>query len=235
MRGWRSLALHGVAGARRRAGAGGRCAPAARFWVLLRAAQALAVALAALAGRAAARGHEPDDGLFWLYALVPVAVGFVAEQLRIVVGADGPRRRATSPTRRRSARCRRAEQRSVVLAIVRREMGVMALAMRALVLPGAACARHRGRALTRAGCARGYACFFALRSPLRGDLRATQVARRRPSVAAGDGREIGEAAARRLGRRRDDDLFAARRRFLLDDQGAVLAEVSWLAIVQTSR
>ena len=27
--------------------------------------------------------HRPDDGLFWVYALLPVAVSFVAEQLRV--------------------------------------------------------------------------------------------------------------------------------------------------------
>ena len=27
---------------------------------------------------------DPDDGLYWLYALLPVAVGFFAEQLRLV-------------------------------------------------------------------------------------------------------------------------------------------------------
>src|SRR5690242_2388164 len=57
-------------------------APSRVFWVLARAGQAAAVALAAVTGVAAATGFDPDDGLFWLYALLPVAVGFVAEQFR---------------------------------------------------------------------------------------------------------------------------------------------------------
>src|SRR4051812_12444883 len=57
-------------------------APSRAFWVLARAGQAVAVVLAAVAGVAAATGFDPADGLFWLYALLPVAVGFVAEQFR---------------------------------------------------------------------------------------------------------------------------------------------------------
>src|SRR3954465_13188912 len=56
--------------------------PSRGFWVLARSGQAGAVALAAVAGVAAATGFDPADGLFWLYALLPVVVGFVAEQFR---------------------------------------------------------------------------------------------------------------------------------------------------------
>ena len=59
----------------------GRAAPAA--WPLIRAGQACAIAQAIGAGVLAASGLDPDDGLYWLYALLPVAVGFVAEQLRL--------------------------------------------------------------------------------------------------------------------------------------------------------
>src|SRR5437868_3866610 len=52
------------------------------FWATLRAGQAAAVAQAVFAGVAAISGARPDDGLYWLYALLPVAVGFLAEQLR---------------------------------------------------------------------------------------------------------------------------------------------------------
>ena len=92
-----------------------------------RAGQAAAVGLAAVAGVGAATGFAPADALFWLYALLPVAVGFVAEQFR-------PRRRrpssmrATSRTPQAVGRLDEAGQRSVVLAILRRELGVMALA-----------------------------------------------------------------------------------------------------------
>src|SRR3954469_24085925 len=57
-------------------------APSRAFWVLARTGQVAGVALAAVAGVAAGAGFSPADGLFWLYALLPVAVGFVAEQFR---------------------------------------------------------------------------------------------------------------------------------------------------------
>src|SRR4051812_42611685 len=54
------------------------------FWVALRAGQGAAVAQGGFAGVAAVAGSRPEDGLYWLYALLPVAVGFLAEQLRTV-------------------------------------------------------------------------------------------------------------------------------------------------------
>ena len=97
------------------------------FWILLRASQVLAVLLAAFAGIAAALGHHPDDGLFWVYAIVPVAVGFVAEQLR-VISADSVLAARDIPDAQAVGRLSPEEQRSVVVAIVRRETGIMALA-----------------------------------------------------------------------------------------------------------
>ena len=87
-----------------------------------------AVALAALAAAAALSDDGPGDGLFWLYALLPVAVSFVAEQLRLasaqtVLDARGLEDAAAV------GRLDEAAQRSVVLAIVRREIGVMAIAL----------------------------------------------------------------------------------------------------------
>ena len=97
------------------------------FWVLVRAGQAVAVGQAVVAGVLAALGFDPDDGLYWLYALLPVVVGFFAEQLRIVaaeqvldrLGLEGADAVRSLPEDR---------QRSVVVSILRREMGVMALA-----------------------------------------------------------------------------------------------------------
>jgi hypothetical protein len=97
------------------------------FWIALRAAQAAAVGLAAAAGIAAALGHRPDDGLFWVYALTPVAVSFVAEQLRIVSAQTVLDARGLPDAQALGSRSE-AEQRSVVVAILRRETGVMALA-----------------------------------------------------------------------------------------------------------
>src|SRR4051794_14732281 len=51
---------------------------------LLRAGQVAAGCQAAVAGALFAAGFAPADGLYWLYALLPVAIGFVAEQLRLV-------------------------------------------------------------------------------------------------------------------------------------------------------
>ena len=97
------------------------------FWVLLRASQVCAVVLALVAGVAVVLGHRPDDGLFWVYALTPVAVGFFAEQLRAVSAAAVLEARGL-PDAQAVGTLPEDEQRSVVLAILRREMGVMALA-----------------------------------------------------------------------------------------------------------
>lgn len=97
------------------------------FWVVLRMAQAAAVGLAVAGGVAAALGHRPADGLFWVYALVPVGVGVVAEQLRIVSAQTVLDARGLADARALGERPE-AEQRSVVVAILRRETGVMALA-----------------------------------------------------------------------------------------------------------
>jgi hypothetical protein len=97
------------------------------FWALVRAGQVAAVAQAIVAGVLAATGFDPDDGLYWLYALLPVVVGFFAEQLRIVaaeqvlerLGLEGSDAVRELPQER---------QRSVVVSILRREMGVMTVA-----------------------------------------------------------------------------------------------------------
>ena len=72
-------------------------------------------------------GFAPDDGLFWLYALLPLAVGFVAEQLRLAAAQTVLDARGLADAQA-VGRLDEAGQRSVVLAILRREMGVMALA-----------------------------------------------------------------------------------------------------------
>ena len=108
-------------------GAGGRCEPSRAFWVLVRAGQAAAVGLAVVAGIGAVTGFAPADALFWLYALLPLAVGFVAEQLRLAAAQTVLDSRDLEDAQA-VGRLDEAGQRSVVLAIVRREIGVMALA-----------------------------------------------------------------------------------------------------------
>jgi len=76
---------------------------------------------------AAATGRNPAADLFWLYSLLPLAVAFVAEQFRIASAQSVLDTRGLTDAKA-MARLPDAEQRSVVLAIVRREIGVMALA-----------------------------------------------------------------------------------------------------------
>jgi hypothetical protein len=99
-------------------------APDRRFWPVLRLAQAAAVAFALYAGVLALTGEAPEDGLFLLYALLPVAVNVVAEQLRAVSAQTVLDARGLENARALAGRSD-AEQRSVLRAILRREMGVM--------------------------------------------------------------------------------------------------------------
>jgi hypothetical protein len=98
--------------------------PSPAFWLLCRASQALLVVQALVAGVLAALGFDPDDGLYWLYALLPLAVSFVAEQLR-VTAADTVLHDAGLPNAQAVGELDEDRQRSIVLAIVRREIGVM--------------------------------------------------------------------------------------------------------------
>jgi hypothetical protein len=100
--------------------------PGARqFWVLLRVGQGAALVFAGAVGVLAATGRQPSEQLFYLYALLPLAIAFVAEQLRVASaqtildqrGLDGTGAVGALPV---------AEQAELVSAIVRREIGVMA-------------------------------------------------------------------------------------------------------------
>ncbi|HSD78199.1 MAG TPA: hypothetical protein VLA98_12375 [Solirubrobacteraceae bacterium] len=102
-------------------------APSRAFWVLCRSAQALAAADALLAGVLFVAGFDPADGLFWLYALLPLAVSFVGEQLRVLSAQTVLDARGLADAQA-VGELPEEGQRSVVLAIVRREIGVMALA-----------------------------------------------------------------------------------------------------------
>jgi hypothetical protein len=104
-----------------------RVEPRPSAWLLIRAGQAAAIAQAAAAGVLAASGLQPADGLYWLYALLPVAVGFVAEQLRLASAQMVLDARDLDDAQA-VGRLPEDQQRSVVLQIVRRELGVMAAA-----------------------------------------------------------------------------------------------------------
>jgi hypothetical protein len=96
-------------------------------WALVRTGQAGSVALAAVAGVAYASGARPDDGLFWLYALLPVPIGFFAEQFRLLSARTVLDARGLADAQA-VGRLPPAEQRSIVAEIIRRELAVMAIA-----------------------------------------------------------------------------------------------------------
>jgi hypothetical protein len=121
-----AIALNAVAGLY-----GGWCwsrsvASSQWFWRVMRAAQAVVVVQVALGGVLLAAGHK-TKGLHILYGLLPLLVSVLAEQLRIssaqmVLDAGG------FESAQAVGKLPEAEQRAVVIEIVRREIGVMALA-----------------------------------------------------------------------------------------------------------
>jgi hypothetical protein len=95
------------------------------FWVLLRVGQGSALALAVAVGSLAAAGKYSSDHLFYLYALLPLAVGFLAEQLRVASAQVILDQRGLQDAAA-VGRLPQGEQRAIVTEIVRREVGVMA-------------------------------------------------------------------------------------------------------------
>jgi hypothetical protein len=94
--------------------------PSLPFWYLLRAAQATVILEALLGGLLLLLGHKPDGDLHYLYGTLPLLVSFLAEGARVGAAEREVRDidlEALSP----------AGQETVALAIVRREMGIMAV------------------------------------------------------------------------------------------------------------
>ncbi|HEV2770416.1 MAG TPA: hypothetical protein VGV40_09565 [Solirubrobacteraceae bacterium] len=104
-----------------------RVAPTDALWPALRTGQAAAGVQGIVAAVLALTGYEPREGLFWLYALLPVLIGVLAEQLRLLAAEQVLERRGLADAQALRGRPER-EQRSVVLEIVRRELGVMTAA-----------------------------------------------------------------------------------------------------------
>ena len=102
------------------------CEPSAAFWLWLRVGQGSALMLALAVGSLAAAGNYSSDRLFYLYALLPLAVGFVAEQLR-VASAQTILDQRDLPDAQALGGLAEDEQRTVVAEIMRRELGVMTL------------------------------------------------------------------------------------------------------------
>jgi heme A synthase len=90
------------------------------FWYLLRAAQVSVFVQALLGGLLVVTGHEQDDGLHYLYGILPLVVSFIAEGAR----ADAAHREVGETDYENLPQ---AEQEDLALAIVRREMGIMAV------------------------------------------------------------------------------------------------------------
>ena len=103
------------------------------FWRSLRAAQLLYLVYLLIAGIRFFSGERPDDNLYWVYALLPLAVSFIAEQLRIGAAQTVLDARGLEDAQA-VGRLPADEQRGVVVAILQREVGVMAIA--ALVIAG---------------------------------------------------------------------------------------------------
>ncbi|MGA8745858.1 MAG: hypothetical protein WB507_08335 [Solirubrobacterales bacterium] len=97
-----------------------RSRPSIPFWYLLRAAQASVFLQAMLGGLLVFTGHKPAESLHYLYGIMPLVVSLLAEGARTgaaqreLGGVDFE----ALPT---------DSQQSLALAIVRREMGIMAV------------------------------------------------------------------------------------------------------------
>jgi hypothetical protein len=108
--------------------------PSRLFWPALRAGQAL-VAVEAVDGGILVLQGKSLPSLHLIYGLVPLAVSFVAEQLRLVA-ADQVLENRGLEGRADVEKLTPDEQAALVRAILRREMGVMAASAGVVALLG---------------------------------------------------------------------------------------------------
>ncbi len=94
--------------------------PSIPFWYLLRAAQVSVFVQALLGGLLVVTGHEPKEQLHYLYGVLPLFVSFIAEGARF-----GAAERELGDVDPESIPA--AERETVVEAVLRREMGIMAV------------------------------------------------------------------------------------------------------------
>ena len=94
--------------------------PSIPFWYLLRAAQVSVVVQALLGGLLVMTNHEAKEGLHYLYGILPLVVSFIAEGAR----ADAAQREVGEIDYENLPS---EDQQTLALAIVRREMGIMAV------------------------------------------------------------------------------------------------------------
>jgi hypothetical protein len=102
------------------------------FWRLLRAGQATLVVQASLGGVLVLMGFKAS-GLHVLYGLLPLAISFVGEQLR-VASAEMVLQARGFETAAEVGALPADQQTSIVTAIVQRELGVMTLAALVIVV-----------------------------------------------------------------------------------------------------
>jgi hypothetical protein len=95
--------------------------PSVAFWYLLRAAQVSVVLQVLLGVLLLVAGHQADDPLHYMYGSAPLLVNLFAEGMR----AGAAQREL--PEGLDFATLAAAEQRTIALRIVRREMGVMTI------------------------------------------------------------------------------------------------------------
>jgi hypothetical protein len=103
----------------------GESIAARAFWPLLRVGQGAALTLAVAVGSLAAAGNYSTDKLFYLYSLLPLAIAFLAEQLRVASAQIVLDQRGLEGSAAVAALAE-SEQHELVGAIMRRETGVMA-------------------------------------------------------------------------------------------------------------
>lgn len=107
-----AFALGGVAWLRDR--------PSVPFWLLLRAAQVAVFIQVMLGGLLVFTNHKPDDSLHYLYGILPLVVSLIAEAAR-----TGAADRELGDIDFESLPA--DAQQDLALAMVRREMGIMAV------------------------------------------------------------------------------------------------------------
>ncbi|MBV9415429.1 MAG: hypothetical protein JO363_10675 [Solirubrobacterales bacterium] len=118
-----------------------RATQSAWFWRVLRASQVAVVIQAALGGVLVLTGHKPP-GLHVLYGVLPLLVSFFAEQLRISAAQMVLDQRGFESAQA-VGKLPDAEQRSVVVAVMQREVGIMVIALLVnLLLLGRAAMTH---------------------------------------------------------------------------------------------
>jgi len=99
------------------------------FWYLLRAAQVAVFIQAMLGGLLVFTGHKPNDDLHYLYGILPLVVSLIAEGAR---GGAAERELRDVDFESLDADA----QQTLALAIVRREMGIMAVSCGVILFLG---------------------------------------------------------------------------------------------------